>query len=41
MQALENFSYNWTKLTFNSQEDDLLIKMQIDGKLVKTSILDG
>jgi len=32
MQALENFSYNWTKLTFNSQEDDLLIKMQIDGK---------
>jgi len=32
MQALENFSYNWTKLTFNSQEEDLLIKMQIDGK---------
>ena len=32
MQALENFSYNWTKLTFNSQESDLLIKMQIDGK---------
>lgn len=32
MQALENFSYNWTKLTFNSQEDELLIKMQIDGK---------
>jgi hypothetical protein len=32
MQALENFSYNWTKLTFNSQEEDLLIKMQLDGK---------
>jgi len=32
MQALENFSYNWAKLTFNSQEEDLLIKMQIDGK---------
>ncbi len=32
MQALENFAYNWTKLTFNSQEEDLLIKMQIDGK---------
>ncbi len=32
MQALENFSYNWTKLTFNSTGDDLLIIMQIDGK---------
>lgn len=32
MQALENFSYNWTRLTFNSEEDDLLIKMQLDGK---------
>ena len=32
MQALENFSYNWTKLTFNSQDKALLIKMQIDGK---------
>lgn len=32
MQAMENFSYNWTKLTFNSQGDDLLISMQIDGK---------
>jgi len=32
MKALNNFSYNWTKLTFNSQENDLLIKMQIDGK---------
>lgn len=32
IQAMENFSYNWTKLTFNSQGDDLLISMQIDGK---------
>ncbi len=32
LQAMENFSYNWTKLTFNSIDDDLLIKMQIDGK---------
>ncbi|BCL61831.1 hypothetical protein DGMP_25240 [Desulfomarina profundi] len=32
MQALENFSYNWTRLTFNSEADDLLIKMQLDGK---------
>lgn len=32
MKALENFSYNWTKLSFNSQGEDLLIKMQLDGK---------
>jgi hypothetical protein len=32
MKALENFSYNWTKLTFNSRQDDLLIAMQLDGK---------
>jgi hypothetical protein len=32
MQAMENFSYNWTKLTFNSKGDDLLISMEIDGK---------
>ncbi|MFW2366252.1 MAG: intermembrane phospholipid transport protein YdbH family protein [Desulforhopalus sp.] len=32
MQALENFSYNWTKLTFNSELDQLLISMQLDGK---------
>ncbi len=32
IQAMENFSYNWTKLTFNSTGDDLLISMQIDGK---------
>lgn len=32
MKALENFSYNWTKLTFNNQGSDLLIAMQLDGK---------
>lgn len=32
IQALENFAYNWTKLTFTSEGDDLLISMQIDGK---------
>jgi len=32
MKALENFAYNWTKLSFNSKNDDLLITMQLDGK---------
>lgn len=32
MKALENFSYNWTRLSFNSQNEDLLITMQLDGK---------
>jgi hypothetical protein len=32
MKALENFSYNWAKLSFNSQQDDLLIAMQLDGE---------
>jgi hypothetical protein len=32
MKALENFSYNWAKLSFNSQQDNLLIAMQLDGK---------
>lgn len=32
MQALENFTYNWAKLSFNSREDELLITMQLDGK---------
>ncbi len=32
MQALENFAYNWTKLSFNSRDDELLITMQLDGK---------
>ncbi len=32
VKALENFQYNWTKLTFNSRQDDLFIAMQLDGK---------
>ncbi len=32
VQALENFAYNWTKLTFSHRGDDLLLAMQIDGK---------
>lgn len=32
IQAMENFAYNWTKLTFASDGDDLRITMQIDGK---------
>jgi hypothetical protein len=32
MKSLGNFAYNWTKLSFNSQGDDLLIAMQLDGK---------
>jgi len=32
MQALENFFYNWTKLSFNSKNNELLITMQLDGK---------
>jgi len=32
LNALENFSYNWTKLRFNTEGDDLLLTMQLDGK---------
>lgn len=32
MRSLENFSYNWTKLTFNTIDDELLLAMQLDGK---------
>lgn len=32
LQALENFYYNWTKLTFNSEKDQLLLTLQLDGK---------
>ncbi len=32
MKALENFSYNWAKLSLNSRNNDLLITMQLDGK---------
>ncbi len=32
MDALENFSYNWTKLTFNTEQSELLLTLQLDGK---------
>jgi hypothetical protein len=32
MDSLRNFACNWTKLTFNSEGDDLLMQMQLDGK---------
>ena len=32
MQALENFWYNWAKLSFNSLGDELLVALQLDGK---------
>ncbi len=32
LQALEDFSYNWTKLSFNSAGDDLLLILELDGK---------
>ena len=32
LQALEDFTYNWTKLTFDSGDDDLLMTLELDGK---------
>ena len=32
MEAMEDFSYNWTKLSFNSVGEELLLTMQLDGK---------
>ncbi len=32
LQALESFSYNWTKLTFANKGENLLLAMEIDGK---------
>lgn len=32
LRALEDFSYNWTKLSFDSVEDDLLLTLELDGK---------
>ena len=31
-EALKNFQYNWVKLLLNSEGDDLVIKMHMDGK---------
>jgi len=32
IKALENFAYNWTKLSFNTEGKNLLLTMQLDGK---------
>ncbi|MBM9519921.1 YdbH domain-containing protein [Desulforhopalus vacuolatus] len=32
LDSLRNFVCNWTKLTFNSEGDNLLLQMQLDGK---------
>ncbi|NNF46000.1 MAG: hypothetical protein HKN69_04450, partial [Desulfofustis sp.] len=32
LQALEDFTYNWTKLSFDSAGDDLLLTLELDGK---------
>jgi hypothetical protein len=32
LKALEDFSYNWTKLSFNTIDDELLLALELDGK---------
>lgn len=32
LDALENFAYNWTKLTFDTEGEELLLTLQLDGK---------
>ncbi len=32
LQSLADFTYNWTKLSFDSAEDDLLLTLELDGK---------
>ena len=32
LMALEDFAYNWTRLSFKSSADDLLMTMELDGK---------
>ncbi len=32
LQALEDFSYNWTKLSFNTSGNELLLALELDGK---------
>jgi hypothetical protein len=32
VKALENFAYNWTKVTFNTEDKELLLAIQLDGK---------
>ncbi len=35
-EALKNFQYNWVKLLLNSEGDDLVLQMQMDGKPVQS-----
>ena len=35
-EALKNFSYNWVKLLFNSEGEELYMQMQMDGKPVQS-----
>lgn len=35
-EALKNFQYDWVKLFLNSQEEDLLMQMQMNGKPVQS-----
>ncbi|MEE4314976.1 MAG: YdbH domain-containing protein, partial [Desulfofustis sp.] len=32
LKALENFAYNWSRLSFNSFGDELLLTMELDGR---------
>ncbi len=36
IKALEDFQYNWTKLSFATEGDNLLLTMQLDGKPQKS-----
>ena len=33
---MKNYDYTWAKLSLNSEGEDLLLKMQMDGKPAKT-----
>jgi Dicarboxylate transport len=35
-EALKNFSYNWVKLLFNTEGEELVMQMQMDGKPVQS-----
>jgi hypothetical protein len=35
-EALKNFQYNWVKLLLNSEDEDLVMQMQMDGKPFKS-----
>ena len=35
-EAMKNFSYNWVKLLFNTEGEELVMQMQMDGKPVQS-----